>query len=174
MGWKNFKEHFGIEHIVSVVGTELRIGSPYILSLIVVDMQTGLIAKPYDRGNNDALDRHHREIAADPAKVLELLVAPDSFSSSIPVFTYDGSDIIEGLCEELGWPNLTHDGTLMYENTFTPTREEAVALAKKSVTGAIEYRKSHLDECRALVAKTAERLAQSEEILSKLNSEYPD
>lgn len=58
-------------------------------------------------------------INADPTAAAALLAKPDTFAASIPVYTWDASyAIVSHQCEELGWPNVTHDGALMYRNTF--------------------------------------------------------
>ena len=38
------------------------------------------------------------------------------FDAFIPVFTYEGPNIINRFCEKPGWPNATHEGYMMYDN----------------------------------------------------------
>lgn len=141
MGWKSLKDHYRIGHAVQVTKAGIAIGSAYIHDIIVV-APTGKIVKRYDPGRgwsrNDELDRYQSEIDADPALARRLIEQPDTFERSIPVYTYDGADIIECFCEELGWPNVTHDGRMMYDNTFSADRAEVVSWALRSAEAGIE------------------------------------
>lgn len=159
MGWKAIKEHYRIEHDVQVVPDKgICIGSAYIHDIIVIG-PAGEIVKRYDPGRgwsvNADLHRYQLEMEADPAKLKQLIDQPDTFERSVQVFTYEGADIIECACEELGWPNVTHDGRMMYENTFTPDRDQAVRWAIRSArssvkawTSIVTERARDLDEAR--------------------------
>ena len=54
---------------------------------------------------------------------------------SLPVYTYEGGEIIEHKCEAYGWPNLTDDGQVMYNNKFSSDRNEVVRWAKENAEG---------------------------------------
>lgn len=159
MGWKNVKEHYQIDHQVQVTEDGICIGSPYVHNIIVISPE-GKIVKEDDRTLNDKLMRYQAEMHADPAKLKELVVTPDNFSASIPVFTYQGAEIIEKSCEVLGWPNVTHDGDMMYENTFFASREDAVEAAKTSCEGAILLRRMEIADQKQRMAKTKARLQE--------------
>lgn len=158
MGWKALKEHYRIGHSVQIVPEKgICIGSAYIHDIIVVGFD-GVITKR-DRYGGE-LARYQEEIDADPAKAKALIDQPDAFERSIPVFTYAGAEIIECACEELGWPNVTHDGRMMYENTFSPDRAEvlrwAILSAESGVAAWIrmaDERATAWREARAHLAK---------------------
>lgn len=138
MGWKAFKEHYRIAHDVQIVPDKgICIGSAYVHDIIVVGLD-GVITRVWSPRPGDELARYQEEISADPAKAKALIEQPDTFERSITVFTYEGSEIIECACEELGWPNVTHDGRMMYENTFSADRAEVVAWAIRSARSSIE------------------------------------
>lgn len=141
MGWKKFKEHFGIKHTVHIVEGQVCIGSAYISQLLILGSD-GRLVKRDERSVNEDIARYQREIDADPAKVRELLAAPDLFAESIPVFTYDGSRIIEKMCEKAEWPNCTHDGQLMYDNTFSTDKSKVIAWAKRNADAGTASLKS--------------------------------
>lgn len=150
MGWKAIKEHYRIDHDVQVVPEKgICIGSPYIHDIIVIS-PAGEIVKRYDPGRgwsvNDKLQRYQHDMEADPAMLKQLLDQQDTFSRAVQVFTYEGADIIECACEELGWPNVTHDGRMMYENTFTPDRDQAVRWAIRSARSSIEAWTDQVDQ----------------------------
>ncbi len=175
MGWKNIKEHFRIEHIVCVKqGEGLCIGSPYIYNIIVLALD-GTVKKRNDRsGSNPDLDRYQREIDATPAsKIKELLDAPDTFAAALAVYTYDGGTIKECRCEAYGWPNITHDGQLMYENTFSAAREKIVQSAKRNAQAGIEIWTRNLQDSQKRVTECETELGQAKRELAQLNAENP-
>jgi hypothetical protein len=133
MGWKNVKEAYKITHIVQVCEGMICIGSPYIHDIIKIDMK-GNIVKEYDRSwvQNADLMRYMKEMKEDLLKLKELIAKPDTFEKSITVYTYDGGKIIEKQCESLEWPSCTHDGLMIYENSYSTNRAEVIKWAKKS------------------------------------------
>lgn len=153
MGWKNVKDHYGIKHIVQVVKDKgICIGSPYIHDLMVISME-GELVKRDDGISNADLKRYQREMDADPVKLREMVITSDTFEKSNPVYTYGGAEIIEKQCEEYGYPNCTHDGCLMYENTFFSDRAEAIKEAMDNNEASIEYGEVLLQEKREALEK---------------------
>lgn len=170
MGWKNLKDHFKISHIVQVTRKGICIGSPYIHDIMIIGLD-GEIKKGYlkgDSGNVD-LDRYQKELSECPAKVKELIEAPDVFEKSIKVYTYEGANIIEKFCDEVGWPNATHDGEMMYANTFSEDKAQVIEWAKKEALAGIKLFKSRIEEHEADIVRFRKELAVEEENFSKLN-----
>lgn len=164
MGWKSIKEHYGIDHAVQVVpGKGICIGSPYVHDLLTITDSGEVIVGKLALRANDKLSHYKEEMDADPAKLRGLLSRADTFERSITVYTFEGSEIIECACEELGWPNVTHDGRMMYENTFSADRSEVVEWAKSNAAAGVDNwayvvgerehdlaeAKAHLERCRA-------------------------
>jgi hypothetical protein len=155
MGWKNVKQAYNIGHIVHVVDGDIWIGSPYVSQIFCIKTDGTL-----DEGRrgelgyaNKDLERYVAEMKADPERLMALVMVPDSFERSLPVYTYDNhGNIILCQCEERGWPNVTHGGRLMYENTFFATPEEARA---KAIS---EYR-SAIEALSCVITETREKLA---------------
>lgn len=173
MGWKAIKDHYRIVHQVQVTKKGICIGSPYIHDIMIVSMD-GELVKDHGSSVNAELNRYSAEMRADPAKLRELSVSPDTFSKSVTVYTYDGARIIEKLCDEPGWPNVTHDGEMMYENTFSADRDEVVKWAKKSCLSAISWKRRFVGEKRAELAEIEAKLAKSLEDAKALGIEPPD
>lgn len=141
MGWKRLKEHYRIGHLVHFGDQGVFISSEYAQPLIAVGLD-GRISKRYgeDRwGKNEDLLRYQKEIDADPELCRRLLMEPDVFSQSLPVWTFNGGDIIEKQCEEYGWPNCTHDGKLMYANHYFRTPEEAKKRAIEEAESGLRF-----------------------------------
>ena len=172
MGWKALKDAYGITHNVCVTSKGICIGSGYVHDLVVIDPVSGSVRE------NEAFGRFLPQYypalgAASPAEILGHLQAKDTFEASIPVYTYEGAEIIEKRCEALGWPNATHDGELMYENKFSADRDVVIGWAKRSA----ELEAKHLDEA---ILRVQEQLVDLQNRLDKarthserLAAEYP-
>ena len=152
MGWKNVKEHYRIDHIVCVADDMLYIGSPYVHDLIVIAMD-GTVIKRYQDGGNDNLRRYMREFDAAPNTLRQLIQLPDSFSDSIAVYTFAGAEITTKACELPGFPNVTHDGELMYDNTFSTDKAEVVEWAKQAAAAGARLAKLRAEEYRTKLAE---------------------
>ena len=167
MGWKNLKEHYRVQHIVHVVDGDICIGSPYISKIIIVSPD-GVFKKRHTSGNND-LARIQSEMDADLSKLIEIIASPDHFEQTIPIFTFKNGEVREKHCEELGWPNVTHDGILMYDNTFFTSKGEAVKYAKKETAYGIKMYRRLIDEKKEELRKLQEQLAAEEAISNQLS-----
>lgn len=173
MGWKNVKNHYRIEHHVQVTNAGICIGSGYIHDIIVIGMD-GVIKKGYPGvdwiSKNDCLNRYTDEMNDNPEKLKELVLSPDIFDVSIPVFTYDDAEIIEKQCEELGYPNVTHDGQMMYENTFSTDRKEVVKWALENAESWVKCLTERLEMDRKKLADVEAALAESIAAVEKLKT----
>lgn len=135
MGWKTFKEHYGIDHKVTV-GREKKygnvdcifIGSAWIHDIIVIRMSDAKILREYDDGRtNDELLRYMNEFRRDgQQKMLELINQEDVFEIKNPVYKVEERCVSLKYCESYGWPNCTTEGEEMYENVFYADRRNAV------------------------------------------------
>lgn len=174
MGWKAVRDHYRIEHIVHVTDAGICIGSPYIPDIIVISVDRGEIVKRYERfgrpSPNDQLVRYQAEMDADPFKLAALVAAEDTFELAIPVFTYEGSKILEKQCEEVGWPNVTHDGLIQYENHFSPDAGLVRIWAIDNTRAGIEWMSVAVAEAEQTLSDLKARLAQREADLVALTA----
>lgn len=168
MGWKNVKEHYRIGHIVQVVKDRgICIGSGYIHDIIVIGFD-GVIKKSDPGRANAEISRYQTEMNADPEKLKELVLSEDHFEKSITVYTYDGGYILEKKCEKLGWPNVTHDGQVMYDNTFSVDKTKVVKWAKREAEARIRRLTDRLCDLVDDLAKIKTYLEESKHDLKKL------
>lgn len=174
MGWKSVKEHYRIKHHVQVTDEGICIGSSYVHNLIVVSMD-GRIIKRYDddRSNMD-LHRYQQEMDADPELLRRLVQAEDTFEVSIPVYTFKGADIIEKYCEKPGYPNVTHDGCMQYDNEYSTDKAQVVAWAKHNAEIGIRAMKECIQHLEEQIAGARIRLAAHQAAKFLLEAEYPD
>ena len=171
MGWKNVKEHYRIEHQVRVEGGAICIGSAYIYDLIVIGAD-GNLAKRFGRDNED-LVRIQSEMDADLEKLRSLVLQQDTFSESLAVFTYKDGEIIEQRCEKLDWPNVTHCGAMMYENTHSADKQQVVNWAKRNLDIGIKWAREQAVEDERKLKATLERLSRELAFRAKLEANFP-
>ncbi len=129
MGWKKVKEHYEIKHIVQVDSRRdygkvpcILIGSPYIGDIIVIRISDAKILKRYDgsRFTNELLFELQPKLDEDEKNgtLKRLIDENDTFDRLLPVYNIQRRRIVKMYCESYGYPNVTTDGQLMYENTF--------------------------------------------------------
>ena len=169
MGWKNVKEHYRIEHAVQVTEEGICIGSPYIHNIIVIGFD-GLFRKRYQSRGNSDLDRYQQEMDEDLGKLKHLIETPDSFERSVTIWTYDGGEILEKQCEEPSWPNVTHDGQMIYENTFSTDRDQVVRWARADAEAWRQFAVEKVAEVEEQLEKSKARLVEVEANIQALQS----
>jgi hypothetical protein len=174
MSWKNIKEHYRIGHIVQVRDGKICIGSGYCPELIMVSFEGKVSLGVLGISSNEDLERYHAEMTADLGKLKELLDVPDTFTASLPVYTYDGAEILEKQCEAYGWPNVTHDGKIQYENSYSADKAVVVEWAKRNARYGVEAWTERIAEAEKKLAECRERLAEEEADIAKLMADYPD
>lgn len=161
MGWKAIKDHYRIGHIVQVTEKGICIGSAYIHDLIVISPD-GSQVTPVSYGLSGDLVRVYDEITGDPKKLKELLSAEDRFETTITVYTYDGSNILEKHCEALGWPNVTHDGVLMYDgDRFSVDRDQVIRWALKDTEASVRIRAEMVTDQEVRLNEVRDRYEQA-------------
>ena len=169
MGWKAVKDHYRIGHLVAFYeGEGLCIGSGYVHAIILIDPEKRTIREgTLGISGNADLRRYWEEFHSDTSKLWELLEHPDEFSRDLPVFTYEGGAVVEYQCEEYGYPNVTHCGQMMYENTFFEKEADArmagIRNARAGVDAlerAVERTQQDLIERQATLAEYRSNLAR--------------
>lgn len=168
MGWKAVKEHYGIEHIVHIKGDNLCIGSECISDIITMSVTDVVPYPATDFHSCSLVKRLSPLFSASKEKLKELIDSEDAFAQSLPVWTYGEGEIIEKKCEEYGWPNVTHDGLLMYEHEFFEHESEAIDAAISNMDSAIIRYQSHFDAAKKDLEKIKSGLRNSEKTLSRL------
>lgn len=133
---------------------KICVGSPMCSDLISVDKKTlqlryaldtfregrkCLENKSNSKGENELLfiwDKLQELINNN--EILDIINGSDIIENPLPVFTVDYGILIETFTDEYGWPNVTVDGDLMYDNTYFKTKEEAIKYGIKESEAWIE------------------------------------
>lgn len=171
MGWKSVKEHYRIDHTVQMAGGKLCIGSSYVHNLISVT-PSGEVSTELFPTQNPELNRYYKEITSNKEKFVELLHIVDKFDVSLPIYTYSNGQVIKKFCEEYGWPNVTHDGEMIYENTFFKKKAQAAAYGKKDEESNLRFLSEHLVKQKNDLDKLMNDIAESKLRLDKLNTMF--
>lgn len=174
MGWKAVKERYVIGHIVHMDGGDLLVGSPYVSEILRISPEGVVTEKATMSPLTGELARYAADVRADPQAFARTLAEPDAFDRSIPVFFHDGPRVLEDACEEFGWPNATHSGSLMWENAFWLVREDAVRHAIASTRRSIEYREESVAEAEQGLAERRARLDEARSNLARLCADHPE
>lgn len=174
MGWKTFKERYNIEHIVQIEPDKgICIGSQYCYDLAWVNIKNGVIVE--NSTFPGFVKKHYQALwDAQPADVLKAIKAKDEFARSITVYKWDGGNIIECFCEKVGWPNITHDGEIMYDNRFSTNKAKVVAWAKRDAIFGIKAQTEHIENYKEKIKERQKFLDEDSANLGSLNLKYPE
>ena len=84
---------------------------------------------------------------SDSGELREFTQGNDEIENPISVFFAEDGTVVEEVTDESGWPNVTHTGKVMYENTAFKTRKEA---AQYGMEQAKSYTKFAEEEVKKL------------------------
>ena len=144
MGIKKLKEKYDITHIIQREKKGICIGSDYVHDLIVITPELEIL-KSSILSDSGALSDIYKQIKFDyeTGELAKILEEKDIFSNLKNIWTYDRGHIIKKQCEKIGWPNLTTDGYIIYDNTFFKSRKEALKACRVdaiySIKNLIKY-----------------------------------
>lgn len=173
MGWKTVKQHYQISHIVHVDDDAICIRSNMQPALIVIGVD-GEFKQRYTDSSSEELQRIQDEMDAAPAKLIELIQAEDQFDKSVPVYTFEGADILEKYCEFPGWPRVTHAGELMYPNLFSTDKDKVIVWAKRNAERGLDAYTRLVEEAQAKLESVQSELEIQQRNCSKLSELYPE
>lgn len=175
MGWKAVKEFLNIKepyiHVHMVEGN-LCIGSGYIATLMTFSPEGALI-KSIDSSASQTIIEIKNKLTEEPQTLVSLLACEDRFDVFMTVYTYEGGEIVEKHCERVGYPNVTHDGQLMFDTSHFVDKKDAIARARKSVASGITNFQASLTELERKVAECKEGLERHLAEKAVLDSLYP-
>ncbi|WP_087865113.1 hypothetical protein [Comamonas thiooxydans] len=123
MGWKKFKDAYGIYHTVHIEGEQVYISSDFVLGLVRVSRKTGEVVEHGVRGILSAL--YPALQAAPRSEILRILAEPDEFEQGLPVYLIRDDQVVEHQCEAVGAMQVAHDGTVI-RGHFSDTHGGAV------------------------------------------------
>jgi hypothetical protein len=145
MGWKNVRDHYGLEYQIQTLNGDILIGSKLLPKLIQISSNGKLLTKSLSF-KNASLNALFDRLKSDPDKLKSLVCSEDVFSDhTFSVWTFSGGVIIEKQCEEIGeFLNCT-DGTLQDPDHFTD-KEKAIERALLFSENTIDFIETEITE----------------------------
>lgn len=157
MGWKTFRDHFRINRlIVETCDKGLTLGSGYIRDLFVIGSD-GVLLEVHELASSHK--DLQRKIEENPELVRQLIAAEDYFERSIKIYTFEGAQILEKYCEELDYPNVTHDGCMITQQ-FSTDRDQVIQWALRSARAGKK-------NCETVQVDLSMRLDRSRELMAQ-------
>lgn len=160
----------------------IAVGSPLCHDLISVDKKTLKIKYALDtwkKGRESLTDRTNDELLfiwdklqelIDNGEIHDIIEGEDEIENPLPIFTvYDGK-LIESVTDKYGWPNTTIDGYIMYENTYFPTKEQAIKYGVRECESTLKYAITRLEEVGVEVKRIQERIDKYKNYIDHLKS----
>ena len=148
-------------YLVHYSGNKVCIGSGYISELITVDGTTLNLRCSLIPNNRSALRHDELEFIWDKleeliknGKMRDIINGNDPTDDMIPVYSVDEGELIEEYTDKIEWPNITHTGKLIYQNTHFTNKKDALKNGIKNHNLHIEY----INECINNTKKDLERL----------------
>jgi len=171
MGCKRVKEYFGIQHIVHIKNGLVHIGSPFISKILSFNFDGELVDGSTNKKEPTFL-AYCNAIESDKDKFKQLLEQEDENAATTPVFSIANDDktVIEDHCEQLGWPNITLSGTLMFDNVHFATQKEAIEHGVLNINAGIKHYKRTIQDLEERLASEKDELQKSQDALSVLST----
>jgi hypothetical protein len=165
-------------YIISENEGYIAVGSPYVHNLISVDKKTMNIKYALDTFGegrksiqNDLLvsiwDKLHDLV--ESGEIIDIINGADEIVKPLLVYCIKDDELVESITDEYGWPNVTSDGELMYENTHYKTKGEAIAHGIKNITSQLEYIDESISEATNRLKEETDRRSLCLKRLNHLN-----
>lgn len=167
---ENVRTAYNIGHIVSVDDGLIRIGSGYVIDLLNINKDGEVAWGGLGSSSIDTLRRYYDALTADREKLRALIEAPDTFERSIPVYVFLGNDLVEKQCETPDWPNVTHDGMVMYNNMFSTDRNRVIEWKKEELSSTIGFLNKQVEKKKQELEDLAKEIGSMAETLKKIES----
>lgn len=156
----------------------INVASPFVSELISLNKKTLKLKYALDAFGKGRDSLKNVELKAIWDSLLDLclsgeihqyITGEDDIETKTPVYYEEDGRVIEGVTDYYGWPNITSTGLLMYENTFFPTRPEAIDCMKENLNGAIKYRKESISDKMQDIEKMEREITEFRKKLMNLN-----
>jgi hypothetical protein len=155
---------------------KICIGGAYCNDLISVNMETLKIktASHTDGGRaglrNDELVMIWDKLTEliKNGEIKDIIEGKDEIENPLTVYTVQNGELKECITDEYGWPNVTDDGFLMYENQYFRTKEAAIQRGIDNLECQIISSKGLIDEYADKLKKYKDLIKESEKRMREL------
>lgn len=154
------------KYIVNNNDDYIAVGSPLCHNLISVDKKTLKIKYALDTFNEGRKSIKHAELEfiwdrlqelIDSGEIKNIIEGRDEIENPLPVFTVRDGRLVKSFTDQYGWPNITDDGYIMYENTHFKTELEAINYGISEYEAGAEMVQRTIDERRKELKQFEER-----------------
>lgn len=143
--------------------------------LIQVGKDGQVVRDPRAVGSTSQLGKAIRQIGVDKDSFKQALAAQDEFESGINVYTYNSEtgEVEEHEAEALGYPNVTYEGILMFDNVFFPDPEQARLRGMEEEEALIERYQAEKEQAEKALEQAKASLKRAQAHLRDLKKGEP-
>jgi len=145
------------KYIINNNDDYIAVGSALCHDLIRVDKKTLKLRYALDTWNEGRSSIKHNELLfiwdnlqklIDSGEIKNIIEEHDEIENPLPIFTVRDGKVVKSFTDKYGWPNVTIDGDLMYENTWFKTELEAINYGIKEYKAGMNIVQRTIDEKR--------------------------
>lgn len=189
------------DYAVHHTANKICVGSPMCPELFNIDKKTMVVTYElgYPKKDRSSLLSEKKQEGlfifdklqelVDSGEINSIMDGNDEIENPIPVWYVKDGKLIEAYTDAPGWPNVTHDGILMYNNEFFTDKVKAIRRGveewyyrtlsiEKNITRRIEELQSSIAwqyslnaEYRNICGVAKENEVEISDILAKVDSE---
>jgi hypothetical protein len=144
----------------------IAVGSPLCHDLISVNKKTLKLKYALDTWHDGRSSIKHDELLfiwdklqelINNGQIKDIIEGHDEIENPLPVFTVRDGKVIKSFTDKYGWPNITIDGDLMYDNTWFKTELEAIEYGIQEYKAGMDTVQRTIDEKRKELKEFEER-----------------
>jgi hypothetical protein len=167
------------KYILSDHADYIAVGGPLCHDLISVDknpIRFRRLALDYGNKGRSSLDGELLLIydkldeLMKSGELAEIIEGKDEIENPLPVYWVEDGQLNESATDAHGWPNLTEEGILMYNNTHFPTKEQALKKGISEYESRVKWCAESVEERAKQLLEATERAAEASKQLEHLKS----
>lgn len=174
------KELLKTQYIIADYDSYIGIGSHWCHNLISIDKTTFKLKYALDYNNTDTINKNSpmfdiwnklEELISNNT-MIDIINGNDELDIKLPVFYMNTEgNIIESYTDEYGYPNITYDGKLMYDNYFFKTKREAIIDSLERYKIRVNTFLDNIAQYERDLKTNKEKLKTSRDIITNLEIE---
>jgi hypothetical protein len=155
------------------------IGSSLCSDLITVNKKTLKINYALDRDGRKNLESRGRDELVfiwdklqeliDNGEIKDIIEGVDVIENPIVVFTVDDGKLISTTTDKTGWPNVTAEGDMMYDNTYFRSKKEAIKYGIAEYTAGLKNSLEWLRDKTKALNEINDRIDMYEKYIENLS-----
>jgi hypothetical protein len=168
------------EYIIHERKNNIMIGSPMCYHLISFDKESFEMKYALDTSNEGKKSINNKELVfiwdkleemIKNGEIKDIINGKDEIKNPLPVYYIENNELKKGFTDKYGWPNVTEDGILMYDNTFFKNKEDAVKYGIKEMEISKKWTKESIKELNRKMKEELTSLLELESKLKKIKEE---